>query len=110
MLLGGVEYQQVAQQVLIAAVLVAHAALEVHAEVAEELFVLGPVVAHELFKLTLDALFKVLADNAQLPVMLQELTGNVQREIGGVDNALDELKVIMDELVALLHYHDAVGV
>ena len=74
MVFGGVEDEQIAQKVLISAVLVAHAALEVVAEVSEELLVLLAVVVHELFKLTLDALFNILADDGKLSVVLKQLS------------------------------------
>ena len=108
--LVGLEDQQVAQEVLVAAVLVADADLQIGAEVPEEGLVLLPVVAHELFQLALDALFEVLADDAQLPVVLQQLTGDVQAQVGGIHHALDEIKIVVHQLVALLHDHDAVGV
>ena len=79
-----------------------------HAEVLVELLILGPVVAHELFKLALYALFKVLAYYAKLSVMLEYFPGNIEREIGRIHDALDKLKVIVHELVALFHYHHAV--
>ena len=110
LVLGRVEDQQILQEIFIAAVLVADADLEMIAEVLEELLVLRPVVAHELFELALDLLFKILADDAQLAVVLQDLAGDVQAQIRRVDHALDELEIVVHELVALLHDHDAVGI
>ena len=48
-----------------------------HAEVAEKFLILGLIVAHELFKLALDALFKALPNDFELAVMLQNLAGDV---------------------------------
>ena len=42
--------------------------------------------------------------------MLKDFTGDVQREIRRIHHALDEAEVLMHQLVALLHDHDAVGV
>ena len=108
--LGGVEDQQIPKKILVPAVLVADAALDVHAVVSVKLLVLGPVVAQELFQLPFDALLDVLAHDLQLAVVLQDLAGDVQTQVGGVHHALDKLKVIVHQLVALLHDHDAVGV
>ena len=110
LVLRGVEQQQLAQKVLVAAVLVAHAALEMHAVVFVELLVFGPVLAHEFLELALDALLDVLAHDLELAVVLEDLARDVEREVGGVHDALDELKVVVHELVALLHDHHAVGV
>ena len=42
--------------------------------------------------------------------MLQKLAGDVQREVGRVDDAADEVKIGVQELVAAVHDHDAVRV
>ena len=42
--------------------------------------------------------------------MLQDLPRDVQGEVRGIDDALDELEIVVHELVALFHDHDAVGV
>ena len=108
--LGGVEDQQIPQKVLVPAVLVADAALEMDAEVFEEFLVLGLVVPHQLFQLALDLLLQVLADDLQLAVMLENFPGNVQGQVGRVHHALDKVKVVVHQLVAFFHDHHAVGV
>ena len=42
--------------------------------------------------------------------MLQNLTGNVERKIRGVNNTLYEIKIVVHKLVALLHNHHPVAV
>ena len=45
----------------------------------------------------------VLADDLEDLVLLQGLTGNVQWKILRVDNALDEVEVLGDEILAVVH-------
>ena len=42
--------------------------------------------------------------------MLKYLAGDVQAQVGGIHDAADELEVVVDELVAVLHYENAVAV
>ena len=109
-LLGGVEDEQVLEEVGVSAVFVANAALDVDAEVLPELLVLGTVVLHHLLKLALYLLFKVLTDDLELAVVLKYLSGDIQAQVGGIDNAAHELKVVVDELVAVFLNEHAVAV
>ena len=108
--LGGIEQEEVTEKVLLHAVFVTHAALEADTEILEELLVLRAIFLLELFQLSLDALFQILADNLQLTVMLENLTGNIQGEIRRVNDALHKIKIIMNQLVALFHNHHTVAV
>ena len=94
-LLGGVEYQKILEEVGVSAVFVAHSALDVDAEVLPELLVLGTVVLHHLLKLALYLLFKVLTDDLELAVVLKYLTGDIQAQVGGIDNAAHKVEVIV---------------
>ena len=94
-LLGGVEDEQVLEEVGVSAVFVANAALDVDAEVFPELLVLGTVVLHHLLKLALYLLFKVLTDDLELAVVLKYLTGDIQAQVGGIDNAAHKVEVIV---------------
>ena len=109
-LLGGVEYQKILEEVGVSAVFVAHAALDVDAEVLPELLVLGTVVLHHLLKLALYLLFKVLTDDLELAVVLKYLTGDIQAQVGGIDNAAHKVEVIVHELVAVFLNKHAVAV
>ena len=53
---------------------------------------------------------KVLADDLEDLVLLKRLTGDVQRQILGVDDTLDEVEVLGDELLAIVHDEDAADV
>ena len=55
-------------------------------------------------------LFKVLADDLELAVVLKYLSGDIQAQVGGIDNAAHELKVVVDELVAVFLNEHAVAV
>ena len=108
--LGGVEDQQILEKIGEAAVLVADAALDVDAEVFPERFVLRAIVAHHFFKLGLDLLFEVLADDLELAVVLQYLARDVQAQVGRIDDAARELEIVVQQLVAVLHDEHAVAV
>jgi len=82
------------------------AQLEVLAELLVELLpavlVLGQLV-HQL-----DALLdQVLADDLEDLVLLEHLPGDVEGQVLGVDDALDEVEVLGDELLAVVHDEDA---
>ena len=109
-LLAGPEQHQVLQQVLVRAVLGHQAVLQVAAEGGEELLVLLPVVFQQLLQLGLDPLLQVGGDELQLPVMLEHLTGDVQAQVLGIHNALDEAEVLRQQVLAVLHDQHAGGV
>ena len=53
---------------------------------------------------------KVLADDLENLVLLERLTGDVEREILRVDNTLDEVKVFRDKVVTVIHDEDTADV
>ena len=109
-LLGGIEYEQILEEIGVAAVLVADAALDVDAEVFPERFILRAIVAHHFFELGLDLLFEVLADDLELAVVLKYLARDVQAQVGRIDNAAHKFEIIMKQLVAVFHDEHAVAV
>jgi hypothetical protein len=52
----------------------------------------------------------VLSNNLENFVLLKGLTGNVKREVLGVDDTLDEVKVFGDDVLAVVHDEDATDV
>lgn len=53
---------------------------------------------------------KVLADDLKNLVLLERLTGDVERKILRVDNTLDEVEVLGDEVLAVVHDEDTANV
>ena len=78
-----------------------------HAEGGVELLVLLTVAGHELRQLRLDLLAEVCGDELELAVMLQHLTRDVQRQVGGVDHAARERVARRQKVGASVHDHDA---
>ena len=52
----------------------------------------------------------VLANDLQNLVLLQGLTGDVERQVLGVDNTLDEVEVLGNEVLAVVHDENAANV
>ena len=52
----------------------------------------------------------VLADDLEDLVLLEGLTGDVERQVLGVDDALDEVEVLGDEVLAVVHDEDTADV
>ena len=109
-LLGGPEEHQIPEGVPVVAIGVHKGVLKLHPEGRPELLVLLPVVLHELDQLALDLFLDVVGDDLQLPVVLEHLPGDVQGDIGGVHDALDEAEVVGQQVRALLHDHHPGGV
>ena len=108
LLRGGVEHQQLLERVLARLAAVAHdAEAELAAEVRVELLVALAVVFEELFKVGAHLLFKVLADDLELAVVLQELAGNVEAQIRRIDHAAHKAQIVGQERVALVHDENA---
>ncbi|CAN3986065.1 D-cysteine desulfhydrase, partial [Dysosmobacter welbionis] len=63
-----------------------------------------------LTKLALDLLLQVGRDDLQLPVMLEQLPGDVQGQVGRVHHPPDEAEVLRQQVGALVHDEDAIGV
>ena len=83
--------------------------LEVLAELLVELLVVVLVleqVVDELHAL----LDEVLANDLQDLALLEHLTRDVERQVFRVDHALDEVEVLGDEVLAVVHDEDATHV
>jgi len=50
---------------------------------------------------------EILPDDLQDLVLLQHLTGNVERKILRIDNSLEEVEVLRDELFTVVHDEDS---
>ena len=110
LLRGGVEQQKVLEQLPLGAVVVQAPYLQLAAEVLEELLIALPVLLQQPLQLGLDLLLDVVGDELQLPVVLEQLPGDVQAQVRGVHNAPDEAEVLPDEVRALVHDEHAGGV
>ena len=53
---------------------------------------------------------QALGDGLQLAVLLQHFTGNVQGQVRGIHQTLDEAEVIRQQVLAVIHNHNAAGV
>ena len=85
---------------------VVDADLQCTAILLPELFVVLAVL-FELFAQCLeDVLLQCAADRLQLTALLQQLTRNVQREIGRVHEPLDKAQIVRQEILALVHDED----
>jgi hypothetical protein len=51
-------------------------------------------------------LHKVLADDLKNLVLLQSLTRDVERQVLGVDDTLDEVEIFGDQILAVIHNED----
>ena len=52
----------------------------------------------------------VLTDDLENLVLLERLARNVERQVLGVDDALDEVEVLRDEVFTIIHDEDAANV
>ena len=67
------------------------------------LLVGGAVVLQHLLQLARDLLLHLAGDGVQLVVLLQRLTRDVEREVLAVHDAADEVVVVRQQVLALLH-------
>jgi hypothetical protein len=106
--LGGIEAQELGK---LAAVLGIFVDTELQV-LAERLVELGEVilVLSDLGEDVHTLLDDVLADNLEDLVLLERLTGDVEREIFRVDNTLDEVKVFGDDVLTVVHDEDTADV
>ena len=106
--LGGVEAQELGEFAAVLSVLV-NTELRVLAErlveLLEVVLVLGNL-ADEVHSL----LGNVLADDLEDLVLLEGFTGDVKREILGVDDTLDEVEVFGNDVLAVVHDEDSTNV
>jgi hypothetical protein len=86
-----------------------NAKFQVLAELAIELLKVLLIFSEflEEFQALLD---KVLADNFKNLVLLEHLTGNVQRKILRIDNALHEVEIIGNDFLAVVHDKDTTDI
>jgi len=70
-------------------------------ELLEVVLVLGDL-AEKLHAL----LHEVLADDLENLVLLQSLTGDVEGQVLGVDDTLDEVEILGDQILAVIHDED----
>ena len=110
LLRGGVEEEQVLEELAVGAVVRGHAVLQLAAEVPEELLVALPVVLLHPEELGLDLFLEIPGDDFQLAVVLEELPGDVEAQVRGIHHAPDEAEVLGQEVGALVHDEDAIGV
>ena len=106
--LGGVEAEELSKLAAVLRVLV-DTELDVLAEglveLAEVVLVLSDL--GEQIEALLD---KVFADDLENFVLLERLTRDVEREILGVDDTLDEVEVLGNELLAVVHDEHAADI
>jgi len=106
--LGRIEAEELSELAAVLGVLV-DTELQVLAEglveLAEVVLVLGDL-AEEVHALLDD----VLADDLEDLVLLEGLTRNVEGEILGIDDTLDEVEVLGDEVLAVVHDEDTTDI
>ena len=107
---GIVEQEQILQQLPLGAEVRQDSVFQLEAELGIELFVFLRLLLQELRQLALHLLLQVGGNDLQLPVVLQQFPGNIQAQIGAVHNAPDEAEAFRQQVRAVLHDHDAVGV
>ena len=103
-------HQQILQEFLVCTVLNICAVLDLTAECCPELLVVLALVLLHLEQLALDLLLDALRDSLQMTVVLQHLTGDVERQISGIDHAVYKAKVVGQQIRTLVHDQHAVGV
>lgn len=105
---GGVEAQEFSELAAVLSILV-NTELDVLAEglveLVEVVFVLSNL-ADEVEGL----LDKILADNLENLVLLEGFARDVQREILRVDDTLDEVEILRNEVLAVVHDEDTANV
>ena len=106
--LGRVEAQELSELAAVLGILM-DTKLDVLAERLVELVEVVLVLRNlaEQVKALLD---EVLADDLEDLVLLERLTRDVEREILGVDDTLDEVEVLGDKVLAVVHDEDTADV
>ena len=105
-----VEEQQVLEQLFVGAVIRIDAVFQLQAEVLKEFLVFLPLVCQHRLELALNLFLQPGGDQFQLPVVLEHLTGDVQRQVLRIDKPLDKAEIVRQQFGALLHNQDAAGV
>ena len=105
-----VEHQQILKLILVHAVIADDAVFELRRERLVERRIFLAILVAQAGKLALDLLLKVAGDDLELAVVLQKLTGDVQAQVGRVDDAAYKPEIFRHEVGAFLHDHDAGGI
>ena len=87
-----------------------HAVFELSAERLKEFFVILAVGGEHGGQLALDLLLDILRDGQQVTVVLQHFSRNIQRQIGGVHDALDKAEVLRHQLLAVVGDQHTAGI
>jgi hypothetical protein len=106
--LGRVEAQELGELAAVLSIFVdteLHVLAEGLVELSEVVLVLSNLTEH-----IHGLLDEVLADDLEDLVLLQGLTRDVERKIFRVDNTLDEVEVLGDEILAVIHDEDAADI
>ena len=90
----GVVHQQVFQKLLVCSIFYVCAVLELHTERLEEGFVLLAVILQQVQQFGLDLLFEIGCNQLEMPIVLEHLARNIQRQVGCIDQAADEVEMI----------------
>jgi hypothetical protein len=99
---GGAEAQQPGDAFLVGVVL-AHALLQHLAEVFPDLGVVVLAVLGDVVQQVQGLAHAAVADHLHVPGLLQDFPGDVQRQVGGVDDAAHEAQVGGHQLAGVLH-------
>ncbi len=101
---------QIEELVLVRGVVVDQALLERRPELGPELDVVLALLALHLVEGGEHLLDELLLDHLDLAILLQDLAGHVERQVVGIDHALDEPQVRRHQLLALVHHEHALDV
>ena len=107
---GGIEQHQILKHILLLAVVVHGTELDLAAEGLPEGLIFLAFVPQQTLQLSLDLFFQVGADELQLAVVLQKLTGDIQVQIRGLHHTADKVEALGQQFLTLVHDHHAGGV
>lgn len=105
---GGVEAQEFSELAAVLSILV-NTELDVLAEGLVELVEVVLVLSNLADEVE-GLLDKILANNLENLVLLESFARDVQREILRVDDTLDEVEVLRNEVLAIVHDEDTANV
>ena len=99
------EQEQVFQAVLDLCIehAVVYADFERLAELVPKFFVLGAIIFEHLAELTENIFFQRLADNFDFGALLKDFAGNIQRQVGRINQPFGETQIFGQEVFALVH-------
>lgn len=106
--LGGIEAQELSKLATVLSVLV-----DTEFQVLAKAFIKlveVVLVLRDLAEKVQTLLDNVLTDHLEDLVLLESLAGNVEREILGVHNTLDEIEVFGDQVLAIVHDKDTADI